>query len=188
MQKSNGLTTLVGWRSDPLTTDKRKPKTMNMVFCRGCGKQIHETAPSCPACGALQNLPAGTAPVATMSPLWANDLNLKLYYLGIAFLGVLNILLMYLTRANQLFAFILGLCGLLVGKAYFFHKKQGFVSQTHAQNLLLVGLTAVAFVLICLGYYRTASWALVGMTTSALISLVELVKQPTEADKTSGAQ
>jgi len=26
-----------------------------MVFCRGCGKEIHETAPACPSCGALQN-------------------------------------------------------------------------------------------------------------------------------------
>jgi hypothetical protein len=25
-----------------------------MVFCRGCGKEIHETAPACPACGAPQ--------------------------------------------------------------------------------------------------------------------------------------
>ena len=25
-----------------------------MVFCRGCGKEIHETAPTCPKCGALQ--------------------------------------------------------------------------------------------------------------------------------------
>ena len=30
---------------------------MGMVFCRGCGKEIHETAPVCPACGALQGLP-----------------------------------------------------------------------------------------------------------------------------------
>jgi hypothetical protein len=27
---------------------------MAMVFCRGCGKEIHETAPTCPHCGALQ--------------------------------------------------------------------------------------------------------------------------------------
>ncbi len=27
---------------------------MKMVFCRGCGKEIHETAPSCPHCGAPQ--------------------------------------------------------------------------------------------------------------------------------------
>lgn len=27
---------------------------MSMVFCRGCGKEIHETAPTCPHCGAPQ--------------------------------------------------------------------------------------------------------------------------------------
>ena len=25
-----------------------------MVFCRGCGKEIHESARACPACGATQ--------------------------------------------------------------------------------------------------------------------------------------
>ncbi|MDF7826626.1 zinc ribbon domain-containing protein [Pontiellaceae bacterium B12227] len=28
---------------------------MSMVFCRGCGKEIHETAPTCPHCGAPAN-------------------------------------------------------------------------------------------------------------------------------------
>lgn len=27
----------------------------NMVFCRGCGKQIHHSAVSCPNCGAVQS-------------------------------------------------------------------------------------------------------------------------------------
>lgn len=27
-----------------------------MVFCRGCGKEIHETAPTCPSCGAPQDI------------------------------------------------------------------------------------------------------------------------------------
>jgi hypothetical protein len=27
---------------------------MSMVFCSGCGKEIHETAPTCPGCGAPQ--------------------------------------------------------------------------------------------------------------------------------------
>ena len=39
-----------------------------MVFCRGCGKEIHESAPACPHCGAPQaavdaqgkQLPAGS--------------------------------------------------------------------------------------------------------------------------------
>ncbi len=29
-----------------------------MVFCRGCGKEIHESAEICPHCGAPQNLPS----------------------------------------------------------------------------------------------------------------------------------
>jgi TM2 domain-containing membrane protein YozV len=31
---------------------------MAMVFCRGCAKEIHETAPTCPQCGAPQGLPS----------------------------------------------------------------------------------------------------------------------------------
>ena len=27
---------------------------MAMIFCRGCGKEIHESAPACPHCGAPQ--------------------------------------------------------------------------------------------------------------------------------------
>jgi uncharacterized membrane protein YvbJ len=27
-----------------------------MVFCRGCGKEIHESAPTCPHCGAPQGI------------------------------------------------------------------------------------------------------------------------------------
>lgn len=29
---------------------------MNMVFCRGCAREIHETASACPGCGASQGL------------------------------------------------------------------------------------------------------------------------------------
>jgi len=32
---------------------------MGMVFCRGCGKEIHETAPTCPHCGAPQRAVEG---------------------------------------------------------------------------------------------------------------------------------
>lgn len=28
---------------------------MTMVFCRGCGKELHESAPTCPHCGFVQN-------------------------------------------------------------------------------------------------------------------------------------
>ncbi len=29
-----------------------------MIYCRGCGQQIHETAQACPNCGAAQSRPA----------------------------------------------------------------------------------------------------------------------------------
>jgi hypothetical protein len=31
---------------------------MGMVFCRGCGKEIHDSAPVCPHCGAVQTAPS----------------------------------------------------------------------------------------------------------------------------------
>jgi len=33
----------------------KEGKVMAMVFCRGCAKEIHETAPACPQCGASQH-------------------------------------------------------------------------------------------------------------------------------------
>lgn len=39
---------------------------MGMVFCRGCGKEIHETAIACPSCGAPQRL--AQSPDATRHP------------------------------------------------------------------------------------------------------------------------
>ncbi len=35
---------------------------MAMVFCRGCGKEIHETAPTCPHCGAPQKVATVSVP------------------------------------------------------------------------------------------------------------------------------
>lgn len=46
-----------------------------MIFCAGCGKQLHETARACPHCGKPQAVAAhaaGIVGVATPSgPLWA---------------------------------------------------------------------------------------------------------------------
>ncbi|RLU11206.1 hypothetical protein CS078_07165 [Pseudomonas prosekii] len=36
---------------------------MTMVFCRACAKEIHETAPSCPQCGAIQPFAAAATSV-----------------------------------------------------------------------------------------------------------------------------
>lgn len=38
-----------------------------MIYCHGCGKQIHETAPTCPNCGAPQALPKSAQRAQTAS-------------------------------------------------------------------------------------------------------------------------
>ncbi|MBV6286723.1 DUF4190 domain-containing protein [Pseudomonas aegrilactucae] len=50
---------------------------MAMVFCRGCAKEIHETAPSCPQCGAVQHLPSHAQQAAQASP-WMGIVSLIL--------------------------------------------------------------------------------------------------------------
>lgn len=40
---------------------------MAMVYCRGCGKEIHESAQTCPSCGAPQHVSGGTKAMAVTS-------------------------------------------------------------------------------------------------------------------------
>ena len=45
-----------------------------MIFCTGCGKELHETAPMCPHCGKPQKAGAAahvTHTDAKAGPLWA---------------------------------------------------------------------------------------------------------------------
>lgn len=58
-----------------------------MIFCTGCGKELHETAPTCPHCGKPQKADATVLPthaVAAAGPLWAAITSL--------ILGVLSVL------------------------------------------------------------------------------------------------
>lgn len=46
-----------------------------MVFCRGCGKELHESAPVCPQCGSLQNASVSrvaNTPASAGQSLWAS--------------------------------------------------------------------------------------------------------------------
>jgi TM2 domain-containing membrane protein YozV len=57
---------------------------IKMVFCRGCAKEIHETAVSCPHCGATQ----GTS---VQQPYSATDKRLLPAVLLCLFVGVLGV-------------------------------------------------------------------------------------------------
>lgn len=43
------------------------------VHCRGCGTQIHETAPTCPKCGAPQFVTAPPSPAASIAASMAHS-------------------------------------------------------------------------------------------------------------------
>jgi hypothetical protein len=54
-------------------------KGLTMIFCRGCGKQIQETAPTCPGCGAVQGAaPAAASTPASSAGLWMSITSLVL--------------------------------------------------------------------------------------------------------------
>jgi len=55
-----------------------------MVFCRGCGKEIHESARSCPHCGATQRVGSQgkNKVVAGLLALFLGGLGIHRFYLG----------------------------------------------------------------------------------------------------------
>ena len=67
---------------------------MTMVHCRACGKEIHETAPSCPHCGAPQQAVHSTGrslKTQTVAGLWCAFLGgfgAHKFYLGSIVLGI----------------------------------------------------------------------------------------------------
>ncbi|WP_122096835.1 TM2 domain-containing protein [Rahnella sp. Larv3_ips] len=57
----------------------------SMVFCRGCGKEIHESAKSCPQCGATQSVtPQGTKSrvAAALLAFFLGAFGVHKFYLG----------------------------------------------------------------------------------------------------------
>lgn len=59
---------------------------MSMVFCRGCGKEIHETAVTCPHCGAPQKTSGNAAEsrmlVVALLCLFLGCLGVHRFYVG----------------------------------------------------------------------------------------------------------
>ncbi len=80
----------------------------NMVFCRGCGKQIHKTAISCPQCGARQKTRNYKSKVtAGILAILLGNLGIHRFYLG-QWWGIFY-LLFFWTFIPGLIAFIEGI-------------------------------------------------------------------------------
>ncbi|EAU0146538.1 NINE protein [Salmonella enterica] len=57
---------------------------MSMVFCRGCGREIHESAKTCPQCGATQSVASGEKSriTAALLAFFLGGLGVHKFYLG----------------------------------------------------------------------------------------------------------
>jgi TM2 domain-containing membrane protein YozV len=103
--------------------------TNSMVFCRGCGKEIHETAISCPQCGAIQgklNIISKSRVTAAVLALLLGGLGIHKFYTGAWGWGILYILFFW-TCLPLFFSFIEGV-------RYFFMSDVEFKRQTDNQN------------------------------------------------------
>ncbi|MGM3159963.1 TM2 domain-containing protein [Dickeya undicola] len=78
----------------------------DMVFCRGCGKEIHSTAKACPQCGATQGI-AGTKSriAAALLAFFLGGLGVHKFYLGKIGQGFLYLIFCW-TFIPSLIAFI----------------------------------------------------------------------------------
>ena len=83
---------------------------MSMVFCRGCGKELHDSATSCPHCGAKQkNTTSDKSRItAALLALFLGGFGIHKFYLGQTFQGVLY-LFFFWTAIPAIIALIEGI-------------------------------------------------------------------------------
>jgi TM2 domain-containing membrane protein YozV len=89
---------------------------MAMAYCRGCAKEIHESAVSCPQCGAVQN-PRGasasqkrTLPAAILC-FFLGFLGVHRFYAGKVGTGILQLVTFGGLGIWALIDFIMIVCG-----------------------------------------------------------------------------
>jgi TM2 domain-containing membrane protein YozV len=75
-----------------------------MVFCRGCGKEIHNSAANCPSCGAVQ--------IVLLQAVSASDKRILPAFLLCFFVGVFGAHRFYVGKTGSGVAQLLTLGGL----------------------------------------------------------------------------
>ncbi|SLM63188.1 MULTISPECIES: TM2 domain-containing protein [Dickeya] len=77
-----------------------------MVFCRGCGKEVHSTAKACPHCGATQSVKGEKSRIsAALFAFFLGGIGAHKFYLGKPGQGILYLLFCW-TFIPSVIAFI----------------------------------------------------------------------------------
>lgn len=99
----------------------------SMVFCRGCGKEIHESAVSCPNCGATQGKSEGKSKVAAgVLALLLGGIGIHKFYLGAWGWGIIYILFVW--------TWIPAIMGLIEGIRYLTLAQDEFSTKAAEKN------------------------------------------------------
>jgi TM2 domain-containing membrane protein YozV len=83
-----------------------------MVYCTACGKQIHESAVSCPACGAVQQNKPAVGAVAMPAIASATDKRILPAFLLCFFVGIFGAHRFYVGKVGTGIAQIFTIGGL----------------------------------------------------------------------------
>lgn len=101
---------------------------MTTVFCRGCGTTIHESAPTCPKCGAIQkninnkSRESGNERViAALLAFFLGGIGLHKFYTGRVAAGILYILFCW-TFIPMVISFVEGIYYLTMTNEQFTNK------------------------------------------------------------------
>lgn len=107
---------------------------MAMVFCRGCGKEIHETASACPHCGAKQRVEGEKSKTtAALFALLLGGFGVHKFYLGRTGLGILYLMFCW--------TFIPALIALIESISLFSMSDQRFNAEYNSENGVINGPT-----------------------------------------------
>ena len=111
-----------------------------MIFCRGCGKQIHETAASCPQCGASQF----AFPTQKATYHWSSIT---------AFVSGIVVFLMAMTEPDGKWDSNAVLCGMIFGSIPIAFSLYSFsISENKSRWMAITGITlGIIVVLVSIG-------------------------------------